>query len=102
MRGQTGFFDVDDRMKRLSDLGDQLETFRPVVDFEMYRLELNAALAYSDGSQGGRPSSTRSKRSVGTSANSFGSPRISNLSTARAPRAPSEMTGTLDRRLQMR
>jgi hypothetical protein len=25
--GQPGFFDVDDRLKRLSDLGDQLETF---------------------------------------------------------------------------
>ena len=28
MRGQPGFFDIDDRLKRLSDLGDQLETFR--------------------------------------------------------------------------
>jgi hypothetical protein len=25
MRGQPGFFDIDDRLKRLSDLGDQLE-----------------------------------------------------------------------------
>ena len=25
MRRQAGFFDVDDRLKRLSDLGDQLE-----------------------------------------------------------------------------
>jgi hypothetical protein len=25
MAGQAGFFDVDDRLKRLSDLGDQLE-----------------------------------------------------------------------------
>ena len=24
MRSQPGFFDVDDRLKRLSDLGDQL------------------------------------------------------------------------------
>jgi hypothetical protein len=31
MRGQPGFFDIDDRLKRLSDLGDQLETFRLVV-----------------------------------------------------------------------
>ena len=28
MRGQLGFFDVDDRLKRLSDLGDRLEAFR--------------------------------------------------------------------------
>jgi hypothetical protein len=55
MRGQPGFFDVDDRLKRLSDLGNQLEAFRTVVDFELFRPELNMALAYSDGSQGGRP-----------------------------------------------
>jgi hypothetical protein len=55
MRGQPGFFDADDRLKRLSDLGDQLDAFRTVVDFEMFRPELNAAIAYSNGSQGGRP-----------------------------------------------
>jgi hypothetical protein len=27
MRGQPGFFDVDDRLKRFSDFGDQLEAF---------------------------------------------------------------------------
>jgi transposase, IS5 family len=55
MRGQLGFFDVDDRLKRLSDLGDQLEAFGRAVDFELFRPELDAALAYSDGAQGGRP-----------------------------------------------
>jgi transposase, IS5 family len=55
MRGQPGFFDVDDRLKRLSDLGDQLEAFRNAVDFETFRPELAAALSYSDGSEGGRP-----------------------------------------------
>lgn len=55
MRGQGGFFDVDDRLKRLSDLGDQLDAFRACVDFEMFRAGLVAALAYSDGAQGGRP-----------------------------------------------
>ncbi len=55
MRDQPGFFDVDDRLKRLSDLGDQLEGFRAAVDFEMFRPDLDAALAYSDGAQGGRP-----------------------------------------------
>jgi Transposase and inactivated derivatives len=55
MRGQAGFFDVDERLKRLSDLGDQLEAFRTAVDFETFRPDLNAALSYSDGSQGGRP-----------------------------------------------
>ena len=55
MRDQPGFFDIDDRLKRLSDLGDQLEAFRVVVDFETFRPDLNAALSYANGSQGGRP-----------------------------------------------
>jgi hypothetical protein len=55
MRRQAGFFDVDDRLKRLSDLGDPLEAFEAAVDFEAFRPELNAALAYSNGTQGGRP-----------------------------------------------
>jgi transposase, IS5 family len=55
MRGQPGFFDVDERLKRLSDLGDHLAAFRCAVDFETFRPELAAALSYSDGSEGGRP-----------------------------------------------
>src|SRR5271154_3567769 len=55
MHRQRGFFDVDERLKRLGDLGDQLLAFAGAVDFEIFRPELNAALAYSDGSQGGRP-----------------------------------------------
>jgi transposase, IS5 family len=55
MRGQAGFFDVDERLKRLSGLGDHLEAFTAAVDFEMFRADLVAALAYSDGLQGGRP-----------------------------------------------
>lgn len=50
-----GFFDVDDRLKRLSDLGDQLETYGRVVDFEAFRPELEKALAYASGAHGGRP-----------------------------------------------
>jgi IS5 family transposase len=55
MREQPGFFDVDDRLKRLSDLGDQLEDFQAAVDFELFRGDLDEVLAYSDGVQGGRP-----------------------------------------------
>jgi transposase len=55
MRGQPGFFDIDDRLKRLSDLGDQLETFRSAVDFELFRPELNAVLSYTERTEGGRP-----------------------------------------------
>ena len=40
MRGQPGFFDVEDRLTRLSDLGDQLEAFAKVVDFELFWPEL--------------------------------------------------------------
>jgi IS5 family transposase len=39
----------------VSDLGDQLETFRLAVDFELFRPELNAALSYTDRTEGGRP-----------------------------------------------
>lgn len=55
MKGQLGFFDVEDRLKRLSDLGDQLEAYGRLVDFEGFRPELERALAYGDGSKGGRP-----------------------------------------------
>src|SRR3954449_10276790 len=47
MGAQPGFFDVDHRMKRLSDLGDQLEAFGSAVDFEIFRGDLVLALAYS-------------------------------------------------------
>ena len=40
MGAQPGFFDVDHRMKRLSDLGDQLEAFGSAVDFEIFRGDL--------------------------------------------------------------
>jgi transposase, IS5 family len=53
MRGQAGFFDVDDRSWRLRDLGDPLEAFRVAVNFETFRPELNAAPSYSGESQGG-------------------------------------------------
>jgi len=55
MRGQPGFFDVDERLKRLSGLGDQLEGFAAAVDFELFRADLVGALGYSEGMQGGRP-----------------------------------------------
>jgi len=52
---QAGFFDVEERLARLSGLGDQLEAFSQTVDFEVFRPDLEQALAYSDGSKGGRP-----------------------------------------------
>ncbi len=52
---QPGFFDVDERLKSLRDIGDQLEVYAGVVDFEIFRADLVKALYYSDGSKGGRP-----------------------------------------------
>ena len=51
MARHPGLFDVDDRLRRLSDIGDQLEAFATVVDFEMFRPELDAALGYGDGTK---------------------------------------------------
>ena len=45
MGNGPGFFDVDDRLKRLSELGDQFEAYGRVVDFEAFRPELERALA---------------------------------------------------------
>lgn len=55
MGRQPGFFDVEDRLKRLSDLGDHLEAFAAAVDFEVFRPALDAALSYADGAKGGHP-----------------------------------------------
>jgi len=42
--------DVEERLSRLSRLGDQLEAFSRIVDFEVCRPDLE--LVYSDGSKG--------------------------------------------------
>ena len=52
---QPGFFDVEERLARLSGPGAQLEAFSWTVDFEVFSLDLDKALAYSDESKGGRP-----------------------------------------------
>ena len=52
---QPGFFDVEERLARLSGLGDQLEAFSRTVDFEAFRPDLDKALVYADSSKGGRP-----------------------------------------------
>ncbi len=52
---QPGFFDVDERLAALSAAGDPLERLSTVIDFELFRPVLAAALARSDRSRGGRP-----------------------------------------------
>jgi transposase, IS5 family len=55
MVGQPGFFDRDERYASLSAAGDPLARLAMVVDFELLRPELEAALARSDRAKGGRP-----------------------------------------------
>ena len=54
-RGMPGFFDIDERLKDLSAKGDDLERIKALVDFEMFRPDLEAAVPRSDRSKGGRP-----------------------------------------------
>lgn len=55
MVDQRGFFDLDERYAALSAAGDPLERLASVVDFEVFRPDLDAALARSDRAKGGRP-----------------------------------------------
>jgi transposase, IS5 family len=55
MAGQPGFFDRDERYAALSAAGDPLERLAAVVDFELFRGALDAALSRSDRAKGGRP-----------------------------------------------
>ncbi len=53
--GQPGFWDVQDRLRELSAQGDPLEKLAATVDFEIFRVELMAALGTRDHAKGGRP-----------------------------------------------
>lgn len=55
MADQPGFFDLDERLAQLSRAGDPLERLSAVVDFELFRPALDAALSRSDRSKGGQP-----------------------------------------------
>ncbi|MFU0508049.1 transposase, partial [Pseudaminobacter sp. NGMCC 1.201702] len=55
MRGQAGFWDIDERYARLSEAGDPLEKLNAVVPWEVFRKPLAKALKRSDGAKGGRP-----------------------------------------------
>ena len=55
MTEKAGSFDGAERLKALSAAGDPLERLAQVVDFELFRVELEAALSRSDRSKGGRP-----------------------------------------------
>jgi transposase, IS5 family len=53
--GQAGFFDLSDRYAALSAAGDPLERLAAVVDFEIFRGPLIAALRRGSRAKGGRP-----------------------------------------------
>ena len=55
MRGQAGFFDVDERLKQLSAKGDSLERLNAVIDFELFRADSGRAVPRSGRVKGGRP-----------------------------------------------
>lgn len=55
MAGQPGFFDLSNRYEALSAAGDPLERLSGVVDFEVLRGPLIAALRRSVRGKGGRP-----------------------------------------------
>ena len=55
MRGQAGFFDIDERLKELSAKGDTLARLNGLVDFELFRPDLERAVPRADRSRGGRP-----------------------------------------------
>src|ERR687898_584820 len=55
MAGQPGFFDLDRRYGALTAAGDPLERLALVVEFALFRPELDAALERSDRAKGGRP-----------------------------------------------
>ena len=54
MAGQAGFFDLDERYAGLSASGDPLERLSRVVDFEIFREDLERALKRSERRRGGR------------------------------------------------
>ena len=54
-KGAPGFFDVDERLAELSAKGDDLERVKALVDFEMFRAALEAAVPRGDRLRGGRP-----------------------------------------------
>lgn len=58
MAGKLGFFDGEERLKVLSAAGDPLERLAQVIDFEVFREDLERTLSRSDRTKGGRPPPT--------------------------------------------
>lgn len=52
---QPGLLDISNRYESLSKFGDPLEKINDVIDFELFRQQLESVLSQSDRSKGGRP-----------------------------------------------
>ncbi len=52
---QPGLFEMENRLESLSKFGDPLEKLKEVVDFEVFRAEIEDVLEFKDRSKGGRP-----------------------------------------------
>src|ERR1700758_2155801 len=50
----AGFFDIDERLRELSAKGDDPERIKSLVNFEIFRSDLEAAVPRADRSKGGR------------------------------------------------
>lgn len=55
MRGQAGFWDLDERYQRLSAVGDPLERLYMIIPWSVFEKPLVKAMKRSDGAKGGRP-----------------------------------------------
>ena len=54
---QRSFFDEEERMEKISKIGDPLELLNKVINWEMFRSTLNKAVVLKENTQkGGRPS----------------------------------------------
>ena len=54
---QRSFFDEEDRMEKISKIGDPLELLNKVINWEMFRSTLNKAVVRKENTRkGGRPS----------------------------------------------
>ncbi len=52
---QAGFFDVGERLRELPANGDDLERIAALLDFALFRPELERAVPRAGGTKGGRP-----------------------------------------------
>jgi IS5 family transposase len=55
LHAAIGAFRLSAHLKRLSAHGDPLEELGRIIDFEAFRATFTTALAYGNGSKGGRP-----------------------------------------------